>query len=270
MRVLPRHLRVDIKSLNLDAPFQREIVRGHPISRQGYDESLEGEIVVAVVRGESYVVDGKQRVFNKLAALAAGAQLQYDIRAVVYDGVTMEFAAALFVTYDAARKKLTPFEVYRARLVSGDSVALSVERTARKHSLVPSSGGGPMHRLTAVGAAQKIVSKYGEDTLDRVFRIQQDLYPGQNPKDRMIIGLADALMTVEADYKGILDKYGDEYLIRRLQKYAGGSYMALLTQVRNKALMAPGSPYTLEDRNKDRTDIWAYGILRIMSTRYYK
>lgn len=259
-------MRVPLKDLNLDAPFQREVVVKHPIAKGGYDENLENEIVVVVVDGDWYVVDGKQRVTQKRNALASGSQLlQEDIRAVVYFDETMAFAAMKFVQVNKGRKALSSWDMFVAARTAGDEVALHVDRIAKAHGLPPAAT-GRTDKLTALNEAQRIVSQYGPGMLDRALSVQLKLYPGFAPYTRFLEALADVLGTADEPYKSLLAKHGDEYLVRRLAPKAGGSHKNLQSYINAKLQ----SDRDYEGAVNDSANAWKQGILLILGKRYFK
>jgi len=259
------HMRVALSELNLDAPFQRDVVVKHPIARGGYDENLENEVVVVVVDGTWYVVDGKQRVTQKLNALLAGIDVTKDIPAVVYFDQTMEFAAAKFVQVNRGRKALTSWDMFVAARAAGDEIALHVDRIAKARGLAPARA-GKVDKLTALNEATVVVEKHGPRMLERVLDIHAALYPGLSPYTRFVESVANVLATDEEPYKSILEKHGDEYFIRRLKRVAGASHKNLQAYITAKL----SSDKDYDGSVNDSGQTWQAGLLRILGRRYFK
>lgn len=259
------HMRVSLKDLSLEAPFQRDVVVRHPIAKGGYDENIEGEIVVVIVDGTWFVVDGKQRVTQKLNALAAGKLVSHDIGAVVYFNESLEFAANKFVQVNKGRKALSSWDMFVAARASGDEIALHVDRIAKANNLVPARA-GKADKLTALNEATEIVERYGPDMLDRVLRIHGTLYPGLSPYTRFVQAVSHVLGTEEEPYKSLLLKGGDEYFARRLQRVSGGSHKNLQSYI--SAKLQSDSEY--DGALNDSEGAWRAGLLRILGKRYYK
>lgn len=258
-------MRVPLKDLNLDAPFQREVVVKHPIAKGGYDENIEGEIVVVVVDDTWFVVDGKQRVTQKRNALEVGKLIAHDIQAVVYFDESLPFAAQKFVQVNKGRKPLSSWDMFVAARTSGDETALHVDRIAKAHGLPPAAV-GRTDKLTALNEAQRVVNRYGPDVLDRVLTIQGQLYPGLSPYTRFLEALADVLATDEEPYKSLLAKHGDEYLTRRLSAKSGNSHKNLQGYI--FARLQGDRSY--EGGVNDSANAWKQGILLILGKRYFK
>lgn len=259
------HMRVSLKELNLDAPFQRDVVVKHPIAKGGYDEHIEGEIVVVVVDATWYVVDGKQRVTQKRNALNAGKLVSEDIPAVVFFDETMEFASGMFVKVNKGRKGLSSWDMFVAARASGDEVALHVDRIAKAKGLPPARTGKKTDGLTALNEATNVVEKYGPAMLERVLDMHNGLYPGLAPYTRFVESLANVLATEEEPYKSLLEKGGDEYFLRRLQRVSGGSHQNLLAYLQAKLQQDKEYKGAMNDAGA-----WKAGLLRILGKRYYK
>ena len=259
------HTDADLYELDLNAPFQRDVVISHPIAKGGYDENIEGEIVVVVVNGTPYVVDGKQRVTQKRNALDAGSPVQRTIPAVVYYDETMEFAANKFVQVNKGRKALSSWDMFVAARASQDETALHVDRIAKAKGLPPART-GKTDKLTAINEAMGVVDRYGPKMLERVLDVQKALYPGFAPYTRFLEALANVLATDESPYKELLERGGDEYLIRRLQKVSGGSHKNLQAYITAK--LSQDSEFEGAVNDSERT--WRMGIYKILGKRYYK
>lgn len=266
------HERVALSELDLNAPFQRNVVVKHPIATGGYDENLENEIVVVIVNGTRYVVDGKQRVTQKLNALANGEPVSKDIQAVVYYDETMEFAARKFVQVNKGRKALSSWDMFVAARAAGDEVANHVDRIAKEKGFPPAAT-GKTDKLTALNEAQDLVRRYGPDMLARVLDIQRALYPGLSPYTRFVQALGQVLSTEEEPYKSLLEKHGDDYLIRRLQRVSGGSHSNLQAYMTAKLTSDKITRPRINSGELSLNDslaTWREGIFVILGRRYFK
>jgi hypothetical protein len=259
------HTQLELDELDLDAPFQRGVVVEHPIAKGGYNEDIEGEIVVSVVNGVYYVVDGKQRVTQKRNALDNGEPVKNSIRAVVFRDKTMREAAELFMTVNRGRKALRPWDTFNALRQTGDKVALTVDRVA-KEAGYPVRSQGKTDCLTAVDAAQEVVEHYGAEVLKRTLVIWNALYPGITPYSRFLRGVSGALTTQEAPYANLLKKYGDDYLIRRLQTRAGTTHKHLLAYLAAAKVRDADGNIVADNTNS----MWMWGTLHILGKRYFK
>ena len=260
------HETVLLSDLDTTASFQREVVKRHPIRKDGYNEHLENEITVVEIDGKLYVDDGKQRVTIKLDLIASGALDEFTpdrpnwpfnaIRAVIFWGQTWESAATLFEKVNKNRKNLTSYNKFNAACTAGDSAATNVKIIATAKGYPPRAS-GKVDCLTAVSVAQDVVRIYGADVFSRVMDIHNALYPGLKPWGRLLEALPVVLTTKDPKCRKLLDDYGDKYLIEKLTRRCGSRHTNLQAYIMTSS----------GDNATDSTVTYVNGIKRILLSK---
>lgn len=143
-------LRAD--EINVDTEIQRMLERPR-VQRmaENLNEDALGIITVSKrADGRLFIVDGQHRLASVI--LAGGEDLL--MRAELFEGLTRAQEAKLFRERNNMRKP-NVFDIFRARLVEGDPVALDINRLFEKYGWHLSMGGAD-GSISAVAAAERI------------------------------------------------------------------------------------------------------------------
>jgi hypothetical protein len=207
-RVLP------VADLVIGSSYQRLVNEAHVkgIARN-FNLLAFGSIIVSEREdGELVVIDGQHRVL-------AVKSLHWDeqgrrVPALVVKGLSEEAEANLFVGLNTARA-LRPFDIYKARLIAGDVVALALEDTAKRHGLSITVTADPKGRPDRTAAVAILYQAEGAGTLDRILTILERAW-GEQPYSRSgaMIRALHVMLTVH-EWAAWVD---DERLIKVLGK----------------------------------------------------
>lgn len=117
LRVIP------LADLKVDSSYQRAVVNRHKQIVANFDPSALGiPLVGQREEGSLFIVDGLQRI-TALKKLG-----KTTVRAEVFVSKGPEHEAEVFKLVNAGRTKLTPRDLFKAKLVSGDSTAWDIKR----------------------------------------------------------------------------------------------------------------------------------------------
>ena len=131
--------------------------------------------------------------------------------------VSDEAAAGLFADLNLKRKRLTPYETFRAERYAGRPMAVELEKLVTRYNCVVSEDAGSNH-LRCINAAQRILRKNkeidGSTLLDRTLRVLTVAY--RPSEDRLaqqwILGISRLVEVLMA-----AKQYDDNDLIQRLR-----------------------------------------------------
>lgn len=152
-------------------PRSERAIQDYKVRRfvDNFDPDAIGVIYVnRRANGSLVVFDGQHRC----AAMKLMGWDDQRVPSLVYDGLSVEDEARLFVILNRERSKPRPHEVYEKSVTAGDVTACGVESVLRKRGLKvgagPKTGG-----IQAAGALLDIVRKYGVKRLDDVIATVQ-------------------------------------------------------------------------------------------------
>ncbi len=130
---------LDLEDIQVDTSYQRPVKGGHKKIMADFNEDALGIPLVGEREdGTLWVVDGQQR-------LTALKKLnKKTVRAEVFNSKGPEHEAEIFKLVNLNRTKLTPGEMFKARLTSGDALAWSIKEVVEAcgHVIATSSSGG--------------------------------------------------------------------------------------------------------------------------------
>lgn len=182
-----------------------------------FDLDCVGTIVVALISGVYYVIDGQHR----LEAMRSLDMLDVEVECEIYVDPTMEYAAKLFLALNA-RKGMKLFDKFEKRVNSGDPVAVDIVETVRSLGL-------EIHEylrgaINAVDALERVyLDKRGKrsspspSALRTTLRCLRDAW-GED-ESAYNGNLIKALGAVVRRYDGMIDQ---ENMIRHMVAFPGG------------------------------------------------
>lgn len=180
---------VDIDLLHVDRRYQRE-ENAHWARRTSkvYSSLANAGIVVAErPNGNLYIIDGQQRA---AAAKEAGAKnIMCFITPV--DG-KLKTESDLFILLNEVRTSVTPYENYKAALVSGVKDAVAVKRALAKFDYEVARTSGRLHTVMCVQRLRHW-ARIDEGILQRTVEICAMLYDGEKFDNRTVHALASTL-----------------------------------------------------------------------------
>lgn len=204
-----------IDKIEIDRSYQRnpgpEKIK---LISSNFNENALGVLLVNLrENGQLFIIDGQHRL---LAAKKRGKTL---VQCKVCYGLTVQEEAKLYKYCNTVRKNPESLDVFRARLVEGDPVAVAINNTVQKCGLsigfIPSGGGVHKRKpgeIWAVTALEDLYMKGKEELLTYILTIIAQSWPddGSAFEYKVIWGLAD----FHFRYEG---RYSRQELIAKLQ-----------------------------------------------------
>lgn len=205
-----KYLQLDSLSTEV---YQRTVMDTLHIKRiiNNYDPNQIGTIIVSYRDGRYNVIDGQHRV---LALKTLG---QHGVMANVFEGLTLEEEAKYFNAFNSANgesKKVKAHDVFRARVVAKEQIALDIKEAVEK-SGVKMGYSNQHNAIAAYGTVTKICEKDGKAHLQKTITIIKKIWGGESISfhNFMIIGISEFIKTY-----GQTPNYSDSTLIKQLSK----------------------------------------------------
>lgn len=192
---------------------------------KNFDEGLLGVLIVSYRNGKYYVIDGQHR-------LEAAKRIGIDeLVCQVHLGLTYEKEASLFWKYNKDKKKLSPYDIFKAELEAKDESALNMAEILDKHGykVRPSSGGRSetKYQILAIATLKRIYKRDGYDILDRVLRLIKETWDGHRDalRENILGGMAIFVRLYnddfsDEDFSNKLSKTHPEIILRDGRMYA--------------------------------------------------
>lgn len=150
---------VPLRSLFVDATYQRPLSRFHKRIVEALEPALVGTLIVnkRSDRGPANhaVIDGQTR-------LAALMQLGHvNAPCLVYQGLSLEEEAALFARFQSERRNVTAVQRFKAALVAGEERAIGIQLAADSAGFVIDAHNNYGNSLVAVKALEEVYDRHG-------------------------------------------------------------------------------------------------------------
>ncbi len=199
---------IPIKDLVSNQHYQRDLSMAH-VSKtaEHFDPYQINPVKVSRRNGVNYVFNGQHTI--EIVAKVSGSR-ETPVWCMVYDDLNYETEADIFANQMKYSKALLPFEIFKAKVESGDNQALMIKTMVEQYDLHIGGGKGP-NTICAVSALEAIYEKYGLEILDKTLYICVSAWEG-DPNSfsaNMFKGIAKLLVT----YNGALN---DETFILRV------------------------------------------------------
>ena len=125
-----------------------------------FDEAKLGTLTVSEREGKYRLIDGahRSRALRILGYTHAPC--------VVLSGLTYEQEADYFRRQNQDKRLLTPGDLFKAGLASGDEKCIKINRIVKANGFHIGSGNGNFYDLASVQTLYKIVEDFGYDVLD--------------------------------------------------------------------------------------------------------
>jgi hypothetical protein len=255
---------VDIALLKVDHSYQRDLKAPllEKMQAKGYDDATAGIITVSKrTSGEMFIVDGQHRT-----ALAKLEDRQY-ILAQIFNELTPMREASLRDNMHLRRAD-TVFEIFRARLVSGDAVAKGMQKLAAEFDTTFNFQPDNKKGINCIGSCEKVFRIDMGGRLRRVFSLIRETWgpiQGSENAGAELIKAIDWYLerhTEEADYERTVQRLKTEgvgSLMRSARSHKGAIGGAMWTNVYRAIVEAYN--YGLKDTNRLewRTTGWSKG-----------
>lgn len=225
----------------VDHRYQRELdAKRAEHMAEAFNPELLGVPVVSKRSDGSYVrIDGQHR----LAAAVAAGRGDEPILVEVFEGLTLQQEAELFLRLNGGRKAVGSVDKYKARIEAREPVALEIHGVLKKHGCRISAGRG--HGIIAAVAA--IEYAYYKGNLTRV------IYVLSAWMGRDTAGFEGAFVRGVSLF---LSLYPDADLDLLVKKLGTASPRQLLTKMKNEARQSTpteGSVYVLVELYNHKT-----------------
>lgn len=125
-----------------------------------FDEAKLGVLTVSDRDGKYHIIDGAHR------ACALRAFGFTHALCVVLTGLTYEQEADLFRNQNQDKRPLTPADLFKAGLASGDEQCLKINRIVATNGFVLGMSGRSFFKIAAINTLYMIVVDYGYTVLD--------------------------------------------------------------------------------------------------------
>ncbi len=191
-----KFLEIPLTLLQVDPEYQRTPgSKVAKIAREWSDEKCNPPMV-SFRGGEFFVMDGQNTV---LAAKMIGKDA---LVCRLYVGYTQEDEARIFAGQNDNKTSMSAYDKYKAEIVYNDPRALALRRICEKHGVQISNVRAlrkPRY-LNSTSRAMKLIANQGEERLDVVFSLIEDL-----GWDEQIGGYSGTVLSCLA---AIVGKYG--------------------------------------------------------------
>lgn len=145
------YIRID--DLGVDPDYQRSLdtARADAIARD-FDPMRLGTVVVSRRgKGSDVIVDGQTRCAGAQTAGYGGL----EVRCEVFEGLSKQEEAGLFLKLNNGRKAVAALDKYKARLVAEEPIALEIEAIVRALKLRIGAG-KRQHTISAIRAVESV------------------------------------------------------------------------------------------------------------------
>ena len=226
-----------LSSLQVDPYVQREY-RPNKAARiaKTWDDEKLGVFKVSRRGGGDHIVDGQHRR-GALFILERNDQV---IPALVYEGLTFEDEAKIFLADNSDNTTVHPIDIYRLSLVAKEPVAVAIQGVLEEHGLEvrpdQASNG-----VAAVQALRWLHERGGVDLLDKTLTLIEATWGQGNRSARegsILKGLGKVLIDTTGarlDIVGLAEKLGRNgapaSLVGTANGYRGATGMSLWLQV---------------------------------------
>lgn len=201
---------IKVSDLMVDFTYQR-----HPGNQKinkivkNFDSDLLGVIVCSMREdGKVAIIDGSHRYH----ALVKMNQMDLNINALVYFGLSLENEAKIFALSNQEHTKPTTADIFKAGIVAGDEITIAINDIMKKNNLAVGVGPGD-NKIRALSTLKRIYINAGGEVLDNTIRTIKTAYG--NNSNVMRDQLLSAVAVIFHRYKDVDEKR----MILTLQKF---------------------------------------------------
>jgi hypothetical protein len=137
-----------------------------------FDRNLMGTILVSFRNGQYYVIDGQHRT---ILAKRNGIN---EVMALVYNGLSYEEEAKLFVLTNTQKTRVTKIDRFNGEVEAKDTDVVEMKNIIENNGFRTSKTSGK-NAVSAIGEVQKIYKKYGSYHLQQTLALIRQTWNGE-------------------------------------------------------------------------------------------
>ena len=236
---------IPIRNLVSNQDYQRKVSFSHVKKAvENFDLRQVNPVKVSRRKGINYVFNG-QHTIEIIAAVSQSRDT--PVWCMVFDDLDYEEEADIFANQQKFVKRLSPFEIFSARMEAGDEDALLIRDLVHSYGLELSSSTG-LGNVVAVAALESVYTKYDIHVLDRTLRMLLGTWQGEPDSltGNYIRAVAHLIVTYgdNLDENRFKEKLGNtslRYINRNAKEYNKGAtgYAFVLLECYNQKLQHP-------------------------------
>lgn len=201
---------VRVADLMIDYSYQRTQIKSKVTKIVNtFDANLLGVFVCSMrENGQIAIIDGGHRY----SALMTRGMANATVNALVYFGLSREQEARIFALINSEHTKPHPAEIFKAGVVSGDTLTREINAILQKHDM--NVGQGPQNgNIRAVATLKRVYKNAGSEVLDKTLETIKLAYGMQsaNYRDQLISALGF-----------LYNRYGNQINVKRMAKVLQG------------------------------------------------
>jgi len=223
---------VKAKEMFVDYTYQRKPLTAK-INRivKNFNPDLLGVITCSMREDNTLaIIDGSHRYH----ALIQMGMKDTNVNALVYFGLSIEDEAHIFALTNKEHTKPTPSQIFKAGIVSGDSIAVGIANVVAKVGASFDEGPGA-NVIRCVATVRRVYTNAGSNVLAKTLETLRDAYPNNKEmyRDQMISAIGC-----------IYHRYGKKVDQKRLSEVLAKIGNPSLVIAQAQAMMSSGQTIT--------------------------
>lgn len=199
---------IPIKELTCDQLYQRSLSEKQVRkTSDNFDPFQINPVKVSKRDGKNYVIDGQHTM--EIVAKVSGSR-DTPVWCMIYDELIYQKEANVFADQTRFTRQLSSYEIFNARVESGDEVSLMIKILAENYGFIIGKVKKP-GVITNVKSLEFIYNKYGMEVLSRTLRICAKTWNGDERS--LSQGILKGLAKLLAAYD---DRINDVVFIEKL------------------------------------------------------
>lgn len=168
---------IAIKYLESNQDYQRNVSEAH-VKRavENFDPYQVNPVKVSRRNGRNYVFNGQHTI--EIIAEVTGSR-DTLVWCMIYDDLEYKHEADIFANQQKYVRQLTAYDIFNAKIESGDEEAHVIKSIVENYNLTISSNKYP-HTICAISTLVYIYEKYGCKILDATIRLCVATWQGEN------------------------------------------------------------------------------------------
>ena len=168
---------IALKYLESNQDYQRNVSEAH-VKRavENFDPYQVNPVKVSRRNGRNYVFNGQHTI--EIIAEVTGTR-DTLVWCMIYDDLEYKHEADIFANQQKYVRQLTAYDIFNAKIESGDEEAHVIKSIVENYNLTLSSNKYP-HTICAISTLVYIYEKYGCKILDATIRLCVATWQGEN------------------------------------------------------------------------------------------
>lgn len=168
---------IAIRYLESNQDYQRNVSEAH-VKRavENFDPYQVNPVKVSRRNGRNYVFNGQHTI--EIIAEVTGSR-DTLVWCMIYDDLEYKHEADIFANQQKYVRQLTAYDIFNAKIESGDEEAHVIKSIVESYNLTLSSNKYP-HTICAISTLVYIYEKYGCKILDATIRLCVATWQGEN------------------------------------------------------------------------------------------